>query len=350
MPMNNHDEHFDHRPVDVCIFMSYLLVVLGAFTLYAEKIMVYDEEKGIIFVEKDEVQAYKSKSSREKSGAPPAIPKPPEPANRKPSRRAPPAAPSKSSRKEDIHVNRSKDPPQLYFTSGLEYFKNQDFENALKNFMYADSVRPQPAYSLWVGKTLRRMGKYEQMMVTMNKIHNSYPESDVADDALFEIAFYHQTTGNYQKALDLYKKLAEQFPFGRSFSNNEEFREIAKEQRKSMRAEMITALNILGYSGDDLAAQYKAFQRDNNLPITGAGNQETIRAIKAAHSDFLQREADRAARQQQMKKHSLWGMIISGVLVINLLMILFQRTVIAGKNKQLASLSQLLHDLDSQAL
>ncbi|MBD3344291.1 MAG: tetratricopeptide repeat protein [Chitinivibrionales bacterium] len=305
----------------------------------AEKVLIYDEEKGIIFVEKEK-SATKGTAKKEKPSPGVSGTQQPQqnPGIRKPSN------------KEDIHIGRKKDPPELYFRSGLEYFKNQDYENALKNFTFADSVDPKPLYTLWVGKSLRRLERYQQMHFVMEKLLNTAPESDVADDALFEIAFHNQKTNNYEKAVELYARLAEQYPFGRSFSNGQEFREIAREQRRMMRAEIISILRLLGYKGEDLTDLYISFQTRENLEVTGTGTQETINAIKARHQEHLQREEEKRLMEERTQKHKKWGIFIGIFVLINLAAIIIQRFVISSKVKHLESMANELIDLETHSL
>jgi tetratricopeptide (TPR) repeat protein len=88
----------------------------------------------------------------------------------------------------DIHVGRRKDPPTIYFMSGLEYFKNGDYDRALKNFRHADSMGRKPVYRLWMGKAYRQLGQTNEMIDIMKQIIARDPESNISDDALFEMA------------------------------------------------------------------------------------------------------------------------------------------------------------------
>jgi tetratricopeptide (TPR) repeat protein len=164
-----------------------ILLLAAAFTQpSAERVLMYDEERGIVFVDKNEQDQQKQKPRQEHVA--PMLP-----------RQAPSAQ-----KKGDIHVGRKKDPPDLYFKSGLQYFRNGDYLAALKNFTYARAADPQPQYFLWMGKTYRQLEQYDKMMSIMQEILKRYPESDVADDALFEIAFYYQKNDDYDRATEKY--------------------------------------------------------------------------------------------------------------------------------------------------
>lgn len=305
------------------------LAVVLFFTLaFSEKVLIYDEEKGILFVDKNNPQ--QTASQKKETGTSKA-----------------PLLHLSNGKNIDASIQRGrqKDPPEVYFESGLQYFKNGNYDDALRNFTHADSLDPQPKYVLWMGKTLRQMGKFEQQIFMMKRIITTYPESDVADDALFEIAFSYQANDDYDQAGKTYSRLAEQYPFGTSFSNGENFRDIAHKQVQMMRAEMTSTLKILGFKGDDEDSLYTAFQKEKGLPVTGTGTAATVKAIKAAYGKFLEMEADKARHQERVSKYRSWALVLCGLLGTNaLLLIVLQRRIMA-KRKHLATLAQTLSDL-----
>ena len=248
-----------------------------------------------------------------------------------------------------IQRGRQKDPPDVYFQSGLQYFKNGNFDDALKNFTHADSLDPQPKYVLWMGKTFRQLHKDDRLLFIMNRIVTTFPESDVADDALFEIAFCYQTNNDYDKAIKTYTKLAEQYPFGTSFSNGESFRDLAHKQCQVMRAEMISTLKILGYKGDDLELLYREFQKSKGMAVSGVGDAETIQTIKAAYADYLATEAAKARRQGRVDKYRAVSLALGALLLINCVLLLVINRKIAARRRQLALLEQELSELSLDA-
>jgi tetratricopeptide (TPR) repeat protein len=311
-----------------------LIVTLCQGIVFSEKVLIYDEEKGIMLVDKDNPQA----SSPQKK----------EPGALKPSALQSERSHGFSDGKTidaTIQRGRQKDPPSVYFESGLQYFKNGSFDDALRNFTRADSLDPQPKYVLWMGKTLRQMRKYQQQIFMMNRIITTYPESDVADDALFEIAFSYQANDDYDRAEKTYSRLAEQYPFGTSFSNGESFRDIAHKQAQMMRAEMALTLKILGFSGNDAEALYSAFQKENGMPVTG-----TVKAIKAAYGKFLETEAAKARRLDRITKYRTMAFVLCGLLAVNALALIVLQRNITAKRKHLAALYQTLSELNTGAL
>lgn len=327
-----------HSPVRALVV---LLLLSGALRSYAEKELMYDPEKGIIFVEKGSAAATPAPGRSANHTPSPAI----KPAS---ALRKTPARAGKSA--NDIHVGRHKDPPELYFTSGLEYFKNSDFANALKNFSYADSVAPKPEYTLWIGKALRQLNQADAMLKTMFGIIQNQPESDVADDALFEIARYYQTQDDYEKASQLFTRLIEQYPFGLAYPSGEELRELARNERRRMRAEMINILTTVGFIGEDLPTSYLSFQKAFQLPLSGVGDQLTIKAIKEQHRLSLEKEQKKLDDETKTGRYRLWiyGAIGAGCLNILLLLVLTVR--VRSRKKHLIELNNLISDLDVKKL
>jgi tetratricopeptide (TPR) repeat protein len=318
---------------------AFFLIAVN-YSVYGEKVLIYDEEKGIIFVDKEGDGGAQTKNGAVQNKAPAA------PVERERPR------PASDGRTVDasIQQGRHKDPPEVYFQSGLQYFKNGNFEDALKNFTRADSLDPQPTYVLWMGKALRQLHKEDRLLFFMNRIVTTYPESDVADDALFEIAFCHQTRNDYDKAIKTYTKLAEQFPFGTSYSNGESFRDLAHKQCQLMRADMISSLKLLGYRGNDLELLYREFQKSRGMTVSGIGDEETIKTIKAAYGDFLKLASAQARRQERMNKYRAAALALGVVLFINCIFLLVMNGKIAARRRQLASIDQVLSDLSMDAL
>ncbi len=310
-----------------CQFIPFLLCCIIHSFLYAEKVIIYDPVKGIILVDKNNADK-----------------------QRKNTHNSPITQKQKNSSSVNLHIGRKKDPPELYFKSGLEYFQNGDYKNALKNFSYADSVSPSPQYMLWKAKTYRQMGDFDKMLFIMQQIIEYFPDSDVADDALFELALHYQETDDYERASLLYTRLTEQYPFGLLFSTGEELREIAREQKKLMRAELINLLSILGFSGDELAANIRSFQKSNNLEITGNADQKTVQLIRTRHTEFLHEEQKQLLEQKNREKSSLMLLGAAAVSLLTLGLLVLLRLKINAKIQNIAELRKIITDLDLSKL
>ena len=330
----------NHNPKPTCI----VLLVCGITgVLSAEKELMYDPEKGIIFVEKgssassdktlEEPRRAKTTSQENHPSSPPRY-------------RQRPAATSSS----DIHIGRKKDPPELYFKSGLEYYKNGDFNNALKNFTFADSVDHRPEYRLWIGKTLRSLGRVNEMLKTMFMIIKNEPDCDVADDALFELGLHYKMDDDYDKATQLFSQLIEQYPFAVAYPTGEELREIAREQRCLMRAEMVNILTTLGYIDEDLPGSYRKFQKANDLPVTETGDRRTIQTIKQLHRQYLEQEELRAEKRQRFERYSVWMYAAIGAGTVNVFLLLLLLSKAKARKRHIIELQKIISDLDVQKL
>jgi tetratricopeptide (TPR) repeat protein len=247
-------------------------------------------------------------------------------------------------------VGRKKDPPTLYFTSGLEYYKNGDYANALHNFLYADSIGRNPAFRLWVGKTYRQLNKPAKMIAVFKEMLEKKPESEVADDALFEMAAYYQNTDDYETAAKLYTQLSEQYPFGESWATGEKYIEVARDQRKLMRAEMSNMLAILGYNDENLEANFRAFQRNHRLKETGTGDQKTIQSIKLMYQKLLEREQKNTQVKEQAKRYLIYAGVAGAFGLVNILILLSMLLRARSRSRQLVDLRETLLDLDAKNL
>jgi tetratricopeptide (TPR) repeat protein len=322
---------------DVHASFFLLLFISGSFSyLFAEKGINYDPEKGIIFT--DDNTAKK-----------PAVPGPKStPEYKKPAQPHPASLGGQPDIKsKDLYYNRKKDPPEVYYKSGLEYFKNEDFSNALKNFNYADSLASLPLYKLWKAKTLRRLNKIPAMFRLLNEIATKYDNSDIADDALLELSVYYKSINDYDKALETLTKLIEQYPFGISSATGEELPAIARDQRRLIRQEMINSLAIIGYQEEELASAYTEFQKKNGLQVTGTGTIETVTLIKQQQEQLLQKQDEESEKALELQKYQ-WVMITCiSLLFSTLILLIVLRLNINSRKKHLLELKDLLTELDT---
>ena len=330
----------------ICVPMCIAVILFAGRTVVrAQNEILYDPEKGIMFVDK--------KDTVKKAVLPkPLISHKKKDGNIESTKEAvPPQIPVLSHRDStDLHIGRKKDPPTLYFMSGLEYFKNGDYTNALHNFLYADSVGRKPIFKLWVGKTQRQLGKPKKMLAIMREIMKKQAGSDVADDALFEMAAYYQDIDDYDTASLLYTKLSEQYPFGESHSTGERYIDVAQEQRKMMRAEMNNMLAILGYTNDDLSENYRSFQKNYHLKETGTGDRATVQAMKKTYQKMLDREKQNTLVKEQAKRYLLWAGVAGVAGFINILFAIWLMNWIHARKRHLDQIKENIAELDAKLL
>lgn len=321
------------------VHASFLLVLFlsGSFAyLFAEKGINYDPEKGIIFID-------------DNSGKPSSVPGQKSSSEAKKSALLHPAlsVQQPAIKSNELYFNRKKDPPEVYFKSGLEYFKNEDFSNALKNFHYADSLASLPLYKLWKAKTLRRLNKIPAMFRLLNEIATKYDSSDIADDALLELAVYYKSCNDYEKALETLTKLIEQYPFGISCATGEELPAIARDQRRLIRQEMINSLAIIGYQEEELASAYREFQVKNGLKVTGTGTVETVTLIKQLQEQLLQKQDEESEKTLELEKYQWIIVACISVVFLTLILLIILRLNINSRKKHLLELKDILTELDT---
>lgn len=297
---------------------SFIILIMLTFSVYSEKVLVYDEEKGITFVDSEELKGNKKKSSVTKKKSTPKA------ATTKKVKQV-----SKPKAKTDLHLNRKKDPPELYFKSGLKYYRDKNYKDALKNFKHASAKSLKPEYLLWIGKTYRKLKQVDQMIQVMNRIADDYSESAVADDALFELAFHYQKNNYYSKAIKVYTRLAEQYPFGLSYSNSDEFLEISRKERQRMRGEILSSLRGLGIKADNLEEGYSKFQKKNNLKVTGEGDSLTVSMIKTNYKEISQNQDNVSKSMLSLEENLKWAItsgILFSIIVIMMIIMLIRLT------------------------
>ena len=260
-----------------------------------------------------------------------------------------PAAPQ-ARNANDLQVGRKKDPPTLYFLSGQEYYKNGDFTHALQNFNYADSVSPNPVYQLWVGKAYRSLGQPEKMLAVMDAIVKKHPESDVADDALLEMAVYHQNSDDYEAAARLYEQIAEQYPFGVSYTTGENLIDVVREQRKQLNAQLNTMLAKMGFTNDDVSVNLAGFQKSNHLTETGLADKATVQLIKKTYAGRLERDKKLEQDAMLARQNMHFALIAGGVGTLNILIALVVLFQTRSRARQLALLGETMSDLDVRKL
>jgi tetratricopeptide (TPR) repeat protein len=315
-------------PLALCVFAS---------GHHGEKTLIYDELRGIISVDEEELARLRQPKKNGDAAKTSPIP-------------APKAAAQPKGPLDDFHVDRKKDPPELYFESGLEYFRNRDYQNANKNFEFAYKRSGKPAYLLWAGKALRQLEHYAGMLKHMKEILRRFPESDVADDALFEIAFYYQKSYDYDSASIMYAILTEQYPFGLSYSNGEEFREVSRDQRRLMRAEMASTLRILGFDSDQPEENFRAFQKSLGLAVTGNADRKTVTRIRSVYHEKINAETQSEKMARRILKWKYVTGVIASALLINAAVMAFAFVRTGEQKARVVALSKTLSDLDVHSL
>jgi hypothetical protein len=188
------------------------------------------------------------------------------------------------------------------------------------------------------------------MLAVMEEIVNKHPESDVADDALLEMAVFYQNADDYEAATKRYSQIAEQYPFGVSYTTGESLIEVVREQRKQLNAQLNSMLAITGYTNEDVAVNLAGFQKDNNLPETGLADKVTVQLLKKMHTRVLERDQLREKDAAVAQKNLRFALIAGGVGVLNILIALVVLLQTRSRARQLTLLSETISDLDVRKL
>ncbi len=343
-------------------------VLLLPLCIYAEKVLVYDEKRGIIYVDKEEAE--KKNWSNEKSE--PAEPSPkkslpgldiPSPSVNQSTKPAiveksaplpdlvpntvdtksaesplrptpvkaverPVSVPIKTNSAVaetgitravspgDLHPDRPADPAKIYFESGVEYFKASDFSNALRNFTAASEKDTTPLYVLWVARAAGALGDTVLMHERLLHIVNNLSECDIADDALFDFPRHYETTGDFARADSLYSRLTEQYPFGLSQGTGDEYLSLSRERQRTMRGEMTSALKALGIRRDDFSEAVTAFQVREKIVQSGRLDRTTVLLVRQQLADRIGRESRVQEVLAAAGKDAPWLLVPSAFFII----------------------------------
>lgn len=183
------------------------------------------------------------------------------------------------------------------------------------------------------------------MTITMNRIIDDYPESDVADDAIFEMAFYHQINNRYSEASDLYKTLAERYPFGLSYSNGDEFLETSRKERQRMRGEIMSALPIIGIKVQSIEEGYSEFQKQNGLKVTGKGDSITVTSIRNKFKEISRNDESMSNTRRSLMENLKWAIVAGFIYFIVLMTMIIFFLKIKRFQKELSLIKETLTDM-----
>ncbi|OGS34330.1 MAG: hypothetical protein A2293_09735 [Elusimicrobia bacterium RIFOXYB2_FULL_49_7] len=238
----------------------FLLFSLVSLPVLAKKVMVYDEKEGITWVEEG---AQKTKKSSKKGFEAPTIHKTEVVIEEK-----------NVSLRE--HVKLKPASGADYIKTGMKFYYDKDYSEALGYFTKAWESKKKPTYHFYMGAALSKLQRNDEMVVIFEEIRRDAPKDSAADDATFYLAVYRQSQNDYAKAHELYKEVVELYPEGTSLIGGMVFREAARQQLRAMKIDILSRLKILDYKDDNALELLKQFQNDYSLPATGSPDRETV--------------------------------------------------------------------------
>jgi len=96
------------------------------------------------------------------------------------------------------------------------YFKMGDYENAARSFGEYASLFPRSelydAAIYWEAQSLLKLSKEKEAGKLLEEIVKVFPKSSFRPDALIDLAEIHAGIGDYEKAIDLYSILLDEYP------------------------------------------------------------------------------------------------------------------------------------------
>jgi tetratricopeptide (TPR) repeat protein len=293
----------------VLVFL--LCTCLGTHIL-AKKMIVWDDNLGIVF--KDEAEILKKRAAAAKNKA--EVKGPPEAGTER--------------------MNSAQD----YFDKGKSIFKNGDHAEALEYFKIAYKKKPTEAvYYYWIGACYLHLENYEKMDECFARILKLYRTSKVADDALFFRAFLAQHNQNYKRALVLYREFIDSFPDGTSIINGVKFTPMARVQISKINVELTTMLDSLKVKGGSMEQRLNNFQRKSNLETTGEPDSLTVGKLVFKSDSLKNYQSSIVAHSQEIRgKRKLVFAGLSFFFLINIVGSIFNMLGFSNKKERLAAL------------
>jgi len=104
---------------------------------------------------------------------------------------------------------------QIYFKTGMLYYKVFDFKKAEESFKAASTVIPDNAQAVkalfYLGISLKSHSKLEKAVEIFEEIMDRFPKSEYAVYSRYQLADTHRKTGDYEKAAEEFKTIAVNF-------------------------------------------------------------------------------------------------------------------------------------------
>jgi TolA-binding protein len=256
----------------IIIITTAVLAVLWLQPAEAKRKLVFDEEHGIVFVD-DKQPAQKQRLTKQRTTAP------------RETTEVEMVKKTVTVKAGELLQNQ-KSTPETFYQTGLHFYRNKDFEEALRFFTKAFEIGRKSEYNFWMGLCHRSLGDTAVMVSIFEDILEKQPQSTVADDCVFYIAFYYQISRDYEMAIRRYKDLIEFYPDGVSAVNYTEFRDRARRCIASIKINVISMLSGLGYTEETMAGNLRRFQVDRSLPVTGVMDRRTMNMLVATFSSL----------------------------------------------------------------
>ncbi|MBL8027011.1 MAG: tetratricopeptide repeat protein [Fibrobacteres bacterium] len=250
-------------------FITVLLIVLVSL-VSAKKVLVFDENSGIQWVDQDANTGKKFEVPEIKQKKKVVV-----------IEEGPLRVPD--------HVKTQPLTAAMMRETGQKFYLNGDYAEAKKYFDRAYEMEKDPLDMFWQGAILRKQDRIPEMVKIFKYILEKNPGHEAADDALFYLAVEDQKKGDYESALLKYRDVIERYPEGISIVGRFLFRDEARKQLRAIQADISSRLSLLGIVDGPLAELLRNFQKENDLPVTGSADSLTVNTLIALSDGIEQK-------------------------------------------------------------
>ena len=217
----------------------------------SDKVLIFDEDQGIIWVEKGEEKTFRKKSK--------------------------PKIPTLSQREKYLlQYNHEK-----MYETGVKFFKDNNFEEALYYFNSLYQKTKNPLALFWSGRCYWNMNDKASAEKRFQSILKKHTQSEVADDACFFLGISQRLKGDYHGADEYFQRLLTDFPATTALSGKLDYVKAASEQVGQMRREISHLLGIIGIDSSLPEEGLAKYQSLINLPPTGKADSITTANLRS---------------------------------------------------------------------
>ncbi len=161
------------------------------------------------------------------------------------------------------------------YLSGQRLYVKQNYPKAMEYFERAYRLSLDPIYLYQVALCYLRLNELEKMKQSFKQILKQHPKSEIADDALWQLAQFEKGKRFYSRAIEYYRSLVNDYPRSRSLQGETNLSKEAQLEIVALEQEMRSYLQKMGFSGE-LTESIKQFQKQNGLKPFGLMDSATV--------------------------------------------------------------------------
>jgi tetratricopeptide (TPR) repeat protein len=261
------------------VIRIFILLLLASFAS-SKKVLVFDENSGIQWIDQDSKKSGKIEVPEIKQQKKKIV------------------IIEESPVKVLGHVKTQPLTAEMMRETGQKFYFNGDFEEARKYFDRAYEMEKDPLDMFWQGAVLRKQERIIEMITLFESLLVNNPAHEAADDALFYLAVEDQKKGDYEAALRKYRDVVEKYPDGISIIGKFLFREEARKQLRAIQADLSSRLSLLGIVDAPLANLLRQFQKKHDIAVSGKADSVTVNLLINLSDEKEQRIRSGIAEKQ----------------------------------------------------